>query len=113
MAERAPGFLKSRWFTSIVSLLIGLGLGTTLGDKVLDSTGVPASCVRTIQRAETALANAETIAENGREAFDAVTDVRIGDAVELLTTAADDAQLLLDQVAEFNDSRKECQADRS
>jgi len=112
MAERASGLIKNRWVASIVSLLVGLGLGTTLGNQVLDSAGVPASCVRAIQRADTALATGQAIAADGKAALSAVKDLRFGDAGDLLSDARREAGLLVDQVKRFNSSRKECKTDR-
>ncbi len=112
MAERASSLIKNKWVASIVSLLIGLGLGTTLGNQVLDSAGVPASCVRAIQRADTALATGQSVANNGKAALDAAKSLQFGQVADLLGDAKRDAALLVDQVKRFNSSRKECKADR-
>lgn len=112
MAERTSSVIKSKWLASIVSLLVGIGLGTTFGNQVLDSAGVPASCVRTIQRADSALATGQAVAQNGTDALDAAKALRFGEVADLLGEAKQEAALLVDQVKRFNSSRKECKADR-
>jgi hypothetical protein len=112
VAERTSSLIKNKWVASAISLLVGLGLGTTLGNQVLDTAGVPASCVRAIQRADTALATGQAAADNGRAAFAAVKELRFGDAADLLGDAKKDAALLFDQAKRFNSSRKECKTDR-
>ena len=111
-AEKAAGLIKNKWVASIVSLLVGIGLGTTLGNQVLDSAGIPASCVRTIQRADTAIATGQSVADDGKAALAAVKDLRIGDAADLLGQAKDDAGNLINQAKKFNVSRKNCNEDR-
>jgi hypothetical protein len=110
--EKAAGLVKNKWVASIVSLLVGLGLGTTLGNQVLDTAGIPASCVRTIQRADTAIATGRSVADDGKAALTAVKDLRIGDAADLLNEARDKAGELITQAQKFNTSRKNCAEDR-
>jgi hypothetical protein len=110
--EKAAGLIKNKWVASIVSLLVGLGLGTTLGNQVLDSAGIPASCVRAIQRADTAIATGQSVADDGKAALAAVKDLKIGRAADLLGDARDSAAKLLDQAKKFNTSRKNCDEDR-
>jgi len=107
------GLIKNRWVAGIVSLLIGLGLGTTLGNQVLDTAGIPASCVRAIQRADTALATGKSVADDGRAALDAVKGLRLGEAADLLGNAKDQAVEFFGQAKKFNTSRKRCKDDRS
>lgn len=108
----ASGLIKNRWVASAVSLLVGLGLGTTLGNQVLDTAGVPASCVRAIQRADAAIATGQSVADDGKAALDAVKGLRIGEAGDLLGQAKDSASRLLHQTQKFNVARKNCSADR-
>lgn len=110
--EKAAGLIKNKWVSSIVSLLVGLGLGTTVGNQVLDTAGVPASCVRTIQRADVAIATGQSVADDGKAALAAVKDLRISDAADLLGEAKDSAGQLVNQVKKFNVSRKNCNEDR-
>ena len=110
--KTASGLIKNKWVASAVSLLIGLGLGTTLGNQVLASAGVPASCVRAIQRADAAIATGQSVADDGKAAFDAVKGLRFGEAADLLGEAKDNASQLVRQAQKFNVSRKTCSADR-
>ena len=118
MAERTSrtklpsGLLKNRWISGLVSLLVGLGLGTTLGREVLGAAGVPASCVRTIQRADTAIATGKTIADDGKRALDAVTALRLTAAGDLLVQVKDGAVQLLGEAQRFERARKHCNTDR-
>jgi hypothetical protein len=109
----ASGLIKNKWVASAVSLLIGLGLGTTLGNQVLDTAGVPASCVRAIQRADTAIATGKSVADDGKAALDAVKGLRLGEAGDLLGQAKDSAARLVRQAGRFNVSRQTCAADRT
>lgn len=112
--ERSPsGLIKNRWVASLVSLLIGLGLGTTVGKQVLDTAGVPASCVRTIQRADRALGTGTAVANDGRAALDAVKGLHFGEAGDLLGRARKNASSFFHQVGKFNTSRKSCKEDRA
>ena len=106
------GFIKNRWVASIVSLLVGLGLGTTIGNQVLDTAGIPASCVRTIQRADTALATGKSVANDGRAALDAIRSLSFGEAADLLGNAKDNAVQFVGQIKDFNRSREKCESDR-
>jgi hypothetical protein len=110
--QATSGLIKNRWVATAVSLLVGLGIGTTLGRSVLDTAGVPASCVRTIQRADDALATGSAVANNGRAALDAVKGLHLGEASDLLGQAKDDAVHFFDQAKRFNASRKRCNTDR-
>ncbi len=103
---------KKGWVASLVSLILGLGLGTTLGREVLDTAGIPASCVRTIQRAERAIDAGTSIADDSKAALNAVTDLRFGDAGDLLGGIPDNASRLFEQTGKFNKSRKQCNRDR-
>jgi hypothetical protein len=111
-AASASGFIKNKWVAAAVSLLVGLGLGTTLGNQVLDTAGIPASCVRALQRADTAIATGRSVADDGSAALDAVKGLRIGEAGDLLIQAKDGAVLLVRQASRFNTSRQRCSADR-
>lgn len=104
--------IKNKWLTSIVSLLLGLGVGTTFGKSVLESAGIPASCVRTIQRADKAITTGKSVASNGKAALSALTALHPTDAVHLLGQAKDDAKTLIAQTKQFDKSRKRCNADR-
>ena len=106
------GLLRSKWVSTIASLIVGLGLGTTLGRELLDSAGIPASCVRTIQRAERAIDTGTSVANDGTAAFAAVKDLKITRAADLLRDAKDGASALVELVQRFNDARKVCDADR-
>ncbi|MCJ7670999.1 MAG: hypothetical protein MUP67_03000 [Acidimicrobiia bacterium] len=106
------GLIKNRWVATAVSLLIGIGLGTTVGRSVLDTAGVPASCVKTIQRADTALATGTAVADNGKAALAAVKGLRIGEAGDLLGQVKDDAARFVTQAKRFNTLRQQCKADR-
>ena len=111
--KTAPaGLIKNRWVATAVSLLIGIGLGTTFGKSVLDTAGIPPSCVRAIQRADTALATGNSVADNASAALDAVKSLRIGEAGDLLGNVKDDTVRFFDQAKRFNVSRKHCRADR-
>ena len=118
MAERTSrtklqsGLLKNRWVSGLVSLLVGLGLGTTLGRELLGAAGVPESCVRTIQRADTAIATGKAVADNGERALDAVTALRFNDAGNLLVEVKDAAVRLFDEAQRFERARKRCNTDR-
>jgi hypothetical protein len=117
MADKASsiipaGLLKKKWLSTLVSLIVGLGLGTTLGREVLDSAGIPASCVRTIQRADRAIDTGTEVADNGKAALAALKDVKVGEAVNLLGEAKDGANTLVELVQRFNAARKTCDADR-
>ena len=109
---KPTGLLKNKWLASLVSLIAGLGVGTTLGREVLDTAGIPASCVRALQRADTAISTGKSIGDNGKAALDAVTSLHIGDAGNLLSKAKDDALKLVDEAKHFNKSRKTCNNDR-
>jgi len=107
------GLIKNRWVASIVSLLIGIGLGTTVGKQVLNTAGVPPSCVRTIQRADRALGTGSAVADDGRAALDAVKGLHFGEAADLLGSAKNNATKFFHQVGKFNTSRKNCKKDRA
>jgi len=109
--RRTPTVQKS-WIATLVSLVVGLGVGTTLGRSVLDSAGIPASCVRTINRAERAIDTGTVVADDGKAALQAVKDLRIGDAGNLLAEVKQNASRLLDEASRFNTARQRCQADR-
>ncbi len=106
------GLLKNKWLSSILSLIVGLGLGTTFGRDLLDSAGIPASCVRTIQRADRAIKTGTAVADDGKAAFAAVKDLRIAEASDLLREAKVGADALIELVQRFNDARTECDTDR-
>ena len=106
------GLIKNRWVATAVSLLIGIGVGTTFGKSVLDTAGIPASCVKTIQRADAALATGSAVADNGSAALDAVKGLRIGEAGKLLGQVKDDTVRFFAQAKKFNALRERCQADR-
>jgi hypothetical protein len=110
--QATSGLIKNRWVATAVSLLVGLGIGTTFGRSVLDTAGVPPSCVRTIQRADEALATGSAVADNGRAALDAVKGLRLGEASDLLGQAKDDTVRFFNQAKHFNQSRKRCNTDR-
>jgi hypothetical protein len=118
MAERSSssiipeGLLKKKWLSTIVSLLVGLGLGTTFGREVLDSAGIPASCVRTIQRADRAIETGTAVADDGKAAFQAVKDLEISTAADFLRDAKNGADALVELVQLFNEARTTCNADR-
>jgi hypothetical protein len=109
----APGLIKNRWVAAVVTLLIGLGLGTTVGNQVLGTAGIPASCVRAIQRADTALATGRSVADQGKAALAAVKGLQLGEAADLLGNAKDQAFTFVRQAKRFNVSRKTCKKDRS
>ena len=104
--------MKKGLLPTIVSLLVGLGVGTTFGRSLLDSAGIPESCVRTIQRAERAIDTGTAVADDGRAALQAVKDLRIGDAGSLLADVKRNATRLLEEAGRFDKARKRCQADR-
>jgi len=106
------GLLKNKWISSIVSLVVGLGLGTTIGREILGAAGVPASCVRTIQRADAAIGAGKAVADDGRAALDAVTALRINEAGNLLVEAKDGAIRLVTEAKRFDRARKTCDDDR-
>ncbi len=117
MAEKAATgrrstAVKKGLLPTIVSLLVGLGVGTTFGRSLLDSAGIPESCVRTIQRAERAIDTGTAVADDGRAALQAVKDLRIGDAGNLLADVKRNATRLLEEAGRFDKARKRCQADR-
>ena len=97
---------------TIVSLVLGLGVGTTFGRSVLDSAGIPASCVRTISRAERAIDTGTAVAHDGRAALAAVKGLRLGEAGDLLSKVKQNATRLFDETQGFNTSRKRCDSDR-
>ena len=103
---------KKGWVASLLSLVVGLGLGTTLGREVLDTAGIPASCVRTIQRADRAIDAGTSIADDSKAALGAVTDLRFGEAGDLLSNIPGAASRLFKQAGKFNTSRKQCNRDR-
>lgn len=112
-AKKAPTtVIKNRWVASIVSLLLGLGLGTSVGREVLNTAGIPASCVRAIQRADHAVTTGKGIAADGKAALKAVTRLHFAEAGDVLGDAKDKAHRLATQASEFNKSRKKCRADR-
>jgi len=104
--------IKSKWGSGIVSLLIGLLLGTTVGGDLLDSAGVPKSCVHAIQRADRALDAGKQATSNGKAALAAAKGVRVRTAVDLLQEAVHDTQRLLQLTDRFNDARQRCDKDR-
>lgn len=118
MAEKAsksiiPASLsKNKWVSTILSLIVGLGLGTTFGREVLESAGIPESCVQALQRAERALDTGTAVADDGKAAFAAVKAVKIPEAVDLLRSAKSGADELVELVQRFNDARRSCNTDR-
>lgn len=100
------------WVATLVSLVVGLGVGTTFGRSILDSAGIPESCVRTISRADRAIDTGTSVADDGKAALQAVKDLRIGDAGDLLAEVKRNASRLLDEASRFDAARKRCQADR-
>jgi len=106
------GLIKNRWVAAAVSLLIGIGVGTTFGNSVLDTAGIPASCVKTIQRADAALATGRAVTNNASAALDAVKGLHIGEAGDLLGQVKDDTVRFFAQAKRFNALREQCQADR-
>jgi hypothetical protein len=109
--RRTPNVPKS-WVATLVSLIVGIGVGTTFGRSILDSAGIPESCVRTISRAERAIDTGTSVADDGQAALQAVKDLRIGEAGDLLAEVKRNALLLIDQAGRFNTVRQRCQADR-
>jgi hypothetical protein len=97
---------------SVVTLVIGLVLGTAFGRDLLGAAGIPESCVRTIERASRAIDTGTALADDGRAALTAVRDVRVGDALDLLRDARDNAVALASQVQRFNTARVACNEDR-
>lgn len=118
MAERSSGVrralpkVQKSWIATLASLVVGLGLGTTVGRSLLDSAGIPESCVRTITRAERAIDTGTAVADDGKAALQAVKDLRIGEAGNLLAEVTRNATRLLDEAGRFDTARKRCQADR-
>ncbi len=108
-----PGLLKNRWLSSLVSLVVGLALGTTVGRDILKSTGVPASCVHAIQRADRALKAGQAVADDGRAALDAVKGVHFTEVGDLLGRAKREAATLFDEAGRFNTARHRCDRDRT
>jgi hypothetical protein len=106
------GLLKKGWVSALVSLIVGLGLGTTLGREVLESAGIPESCVRTIQRATRAMDTGTEVADDGKAALAALRDLEVGRAGDLLAEARDGADTLVGLVQRFNEARKACDTDR-
>ncbi len=106
------GLLRNKWLSSILSLIVGLALGTTFGRDLLDSAGIPASCIRTIQRADRAIETGTAVADDGNAAFAAVKDLRIGEASDLLRDAKAGAATLVELVQRFNEARVQCNTDR-
>lgn len=109
--RRMPNVPKS-WVATLVSLVVGLGVGTTFGRSILDSAGIPESCVRTISRAERAIDTGTSVADDGKAALQAVKDLRIGDAGNLLAEVKRNATRLLDEASRFDAARRRCQSDR-
>jgi hypothetical protein len=103
---------KKGLLPTILSLIVGLALGTALGREVLDTAGVPASCVRTIQHGDAAIEAGTAIADDGKAALNAVTELRFNQAGDLLGNIPDNAALLLERTRRFNKSRTQCNADR-
>jgi hypothetical protein len=106
------GMLKSKWLSGLLSLIVGLLLGTTLGNDILQSAGVPKSCVRAIQRADRAINAGESVADNGKQALTAARDVRVRDAIDLLREAATQTERLFTLAARFEKSRQKCNEER-
>lgn len=109
--RRTPNVPKS-WVATLVSLVVGLGIGATFGRSILDSAGIPESCVRTISRAERAIDTGTSVADDGKAALQAVKDLRIGEAGDLLAEIKRNASRLLGEASRFNTARQRCQADR-
>ncbi len=110
--RRARPPVQKSWIATIASLVVGLALGTTFGRSLLDSAGIPESCVRTINRAERAIDTGTAVADDGKAALQAVKDLRIGDAGSLLAEVKRNATRLIDETSRFDTARKRCQADR-
>jgi len=108
----ASGLIKNRWVATAVSLLIGIGVGTTFGQSVLDTAGIPASCVKTIRRADAALATGKAVTNNASAALDAVKGLHIGEAGDLLGQVKDDTVRFFAQAKRFRALQKQCQTDR-
>ncbi|MCJ7437067.1 MAG: hypothetical protein MUP97_04805 [Acidimicrobiia bacterium] len=108
----SSGLIKNRWVATVLSLLIGIGVGTTFGKSVLDTAGVPASCVKTIQRADVALATGTAVTDNASAALDAIKGLQVGAAGDLLGQAKANTVRFFDQAKRFNTLRKQCKADR-
>ena len=106
------GLLKNKWFSGIASLVVGLLLGTTLGGNILESAGVPKSCVRAIQHADHALVAGKTAANDGKAALAAAKSVHVSEAVDNLRDAAKYARRLFDLAARFDAAHKRCNSDR-
>ncbi len=107
MAEKASSSIipaslrKNKWVSTILSLVVGLGLGTTLGREVLESAGIPESCVHALQRADRALDTGTAVADDGKAAFVAVKDVNIPEAFDLLRAAKNGADDLVELARTF------------
>lgn len=110
--KRTASTVPKSWIATLASLVVGLGLGTTFGRSLLDSAGIPESCVRTISRAERAIDTGTAVADDGQAALQAVKDLRIGEAGSLLAEVKRNASRLLEQAGRFDTARKRCQADR-
>ena len=110
--EIPSGLLKGKWLPALISLVVGLALGTSFGREILDSAGFPASCVRAIQRASKAIDSGKEVADNGKSALAAVKELRIGQAASFLSEARDRAVTLISQAQRFDDARRVCDADR-
>lgn len=110
--RRGVPTVQKSWIATLMSLVVGLGLGTTVGRSLLDSAGIPESCVHTITRAERAIDTGTAVADDGKAALAAVKDLRIGDAGSLLAEVKRNAARLLDEAGRFDRARKRCQADR-
>lgn len=111
-SRRALPKVQKSWVATLVSLAVGLGLGTTFGRSVLDSAGIPESCVRTITRAERAIDTGTSVADDGKAALRAVKGLRIGEAGTLLAEVKRNAARLIDEAGRFDAARKRCRADR-
>lgn len=111
-AGRARPHVQKSWIATLVSLVVGLGLGTTFGRSLLDSAGIPESCVRTITRAERAIDAGTAVADDGRAALAAVRDLDIGEAGSLLADVKRNATILVNQAGRFDAARKRCEAER-
>lgn len=111
-AGRARPHVQKSWIATLASLVVGLGLGMTFGRSLLDSAGIPESCVRTITRAERAIDAGTAVADDGRAALAAVRDLDIGEAGSLLADVKRNATILVNQAGRFDAARKRCEAER-